>query len=111
MHNVVIAGILRIKMKNYIGLLVCDAKDFLSDATNRVFIAVIVLFLAVCYCQVRTEKAIKRVYNYDVKAKKELLTEIKTNRDKIHFRYFNLTNSLEDIHNVKIDTLNGRIEK
>lgn len=98
-------------MKNYIGLLVCDAKDFLSDAANRVLVAVIVLCFAVCYCQVRTEKAIKRVYNYDVKAKKELLTEIKSNRDKIDFRYFNLTRTLEDLHNVKIDTHYGRVEK
>lgn len=98
-------------MKNYIGLLICDAKDFLSDTTNRVFAATVALCLLVCYCQIRTEKAIKRIYNYNVKAKKELLTEIKTNRDKIHYRYFNLTRTLGELHNVKIDTLNGKIEK
>lgn len=98
-------------MKNYLGMLICDTKEFLCNETNRVFVSVIVLCLLVCYCQIRTEKAIKRVYNYDIKAKKELLTEIKTNRDKIHFRYFNLTTSLEELNNVKIDTLNGRVEK
>ena len=98
-------------MKNYLGMLICDTKEFLRNETNRVFVAVVCLCLLVCYFQIRTEKAIKRVYNYDVKAKKELLTEIKTNRDKIHFRYFNLTTSLEELNNVKIDTLNGRIEK
>ena len=98
-------------MKNYLGLLIGDAKEFLCNETNRVFISVIVLCLLVCYCQIRTEKAIKRVYNYDVKAKKELLTEIKENRKDVHFRYFNLTTSLEELNNVKIDTLNGRVEK
>ena len=98
-------------MKNYLGLLIGDAKEFLCNETNRVFVAVITIGLAVCICQIRTEKAISKVYNYNVKAKKELLTEIKTNRDKIHFRYFNLTTSLEELNNVKINTLNGRVEK
>ena len=98
-------------MKNYLGMLICDAKEFLCNETNRVFVAVVCLCLLVCYFQIRTEKAIKRVYNYDVKAKKELLTEIKSNRDKIDFRYFNLTRTLEDLHNVKIDTHYGRVEK
>lgn len=59
----------------------------------------------------RTEKAIKSAHNYNMNAQKELMTEIKTNRNKIHFRYFNLTRSLEEIHNVKIDTKNGKLEK
>ena len=99
------------KMKNYLGLLIADAKEFLCNETNRVFVAVIIVGLTVCFCQIRTEKAINKIYNYNIRAKKELLTEIKTNRNKIHFRYFNLTRSLEDIHKVKIDTKNGRIEK
>ena len=98
-------------MKNYLGLLIGDAKEFLCNETNRVFIAVIIIGLAVCFCQIRTEKAINKVYNYNVKAKKELLTEIKENRKDVHFRYFNLTTSLEELNNVKINTLNGRIEK
>lgn len=99
-----------IDMKN-LNLFLTDVKDFLCNEVNRVFVFVILLCILVCYCQVRTEKQIKKVYNYNVRAKKELLTEINTNRDKIHFRYFNLTRSLEEIHNVKIDTKNGKLEK
>lgn len=40
-----------------------------------------------------------------------LKTEISEVKKKVHFRYFNLTNSLEDIHKVKINTQNGRIKK
>lgn len=29
---------------------------------------------------------------------------------KIDFRYFNLTNSLQDIHHVRIDTLHGEVK-
>lgn len=34
---------------------------------------------------------------------------IKINK-KVDFRYFNLNRSLEDIHNIEIDTLNGEIK-
>lgn len=98
-------------MKNSIGLLLTEVQEFLCSEVNRVFAAIVILCILVCYGQVRTEKEIKKVYNYNVRANKELLTEINTNRDKIHFRYFNLSRSLEEIHNVKIDTKNGKLEK
>ena len=34
---------------------------------------------------------------------------IKINK-KVDFRYFNLNRSLEDIHNIEINTLNGEIK-
>ena len=98
-------------MKNSIGLLLTEVQEFLCSEVNRVFAAMVILCILVCYGQVRTEKEIKKVYNYNVRANKELLTEINTNRDKIHFRYFNLSRTLEEIHNVKIDTKNGKLEK
>ena len=98
-------------MKNSFGLLLSEAQEFLCNEVNRVFAAVVILCILVCYGQVRTEKAIKKNYNYNVQAKKELFTEINTNRKKTHFRYFNLTRSLEEIHNVKIDRENGRLEQ
>lgn len=36
--------------------------------------------------------------------------QIKTIK-KVHYRYFNITHSLEDIHNVKIDTHLGNVIK
>lgn len=41
----------------------------------------------------------------------ELKNEISEVKKKVHFRYFNLTNSLEDIHKVKINTQNGHLKK
>ncbi len=98
-------------MKNYLGLLIADAKEFLCSETNRVFIAVIAVGVLVCCAQYRTENILRSVQNINAQNHKELLAEVKTNRNKINFRYFNLTRSLEDIHKVKIDTKNGRIEK
>ncbi len=37
------------------------------------------------------------------------LTRLNDVNRKIDHRYFNLTNSLQDIHNVEIETLHGRI--
>lgn len=36
------------------------------------------------------------------------LCKLDTVKKKIDHRYFNLTNSLQDIHNVEIETLHGR---
>lgn len=44
----------------------------------------------------------------DVAVLKNEISEVKK---KVHFRYFNLTNSLEDIHKVIINTENGRIKR
>lgn len=41
----------------------------------------------------------------------ELSNEILDVKKKVHFRYFNLTHSLEDIHKVKINTKDGRLIK
>lgn len=98
-------------MKNYVGMLICDVKEFLSSENNRLFVAVIIVGMAVCFGQIRTEKAINKVYSDTATAKKELLSEIKENRKDVHFRYFNLTTSLEEIFAVKIDTKDGKLEK
>ena len=82
-------------MKNYVGMLICDVKEFLSSENNRLFVAVIIVGMAVCFGQIRTEKAINKVYSDIATAKKELLSEIKENRKDIHFRYFNMTTILE----------------
>lgn len=86
-------------MKNF-GLLFTDVKDFLSNELNRIFVAILMLCVLVGCGQYRTEK-----YLAGIKA------DILKNRDKIHFRYFNLTKSLEGIYKVAIDTKNGEIKK
>lgn len=100
----------RFKMKNF-SLFITDAKVFLSNELNRVFVAVVILGILMCYGQHRTEEALSKVSSQSTESQKELISEIKKNRDKIHFRYFNLTKSLEEIHKVKIDTKNGKLER
>ena len=78
-------------MRNF-NLLFSDAKEFLSDNINRFGILVVLLCLInVCGFYV---------------IEKELKECIKT----VNFRYFNITRSLEDIHNVKIDTQDGSLK-
>ena len=78
-------------MRNF-NLLFSDAKEFLSDNINRLGILVVLLCLInVCGFYV---------------IEKELKECIKT----VNFRYFNITRSLEDIHNVKIDTQDGSLK-
>lgn len=78
-------------MRN-LNLLISDAKEFLSDNINRFGILVVLLCLInVCGFYV---------------IEKELKECTKT----VNFRYFNITRSLEDIHNVKIDTQDGSLK-
>lgn len=101
----------RLIMKNSFGLLFSDVKNFLCNEVNRVFIAVLIVGALMCWGQYRTENLLTKISNQNIESQKELTSEIKKNRDKIHFRYFNLTKSLEEIHKVKIDTKNGRLER
>ena len=78
-------------MRNF-NLLFSDAKEFLSDNINRLGILV-VLFCVINVCGFYV-------------IEKELKECTKT----VNFRYFNITRSLEDIHNVKIDTQDGSLK-
>ena len=68
-----------------------DAKSFLNDKINRVFIAVMFLCIINAGGIFYLNKQIENCTN------------------KVHFRYYNLTKSLEDIYNIQIDTRDGRI--
>lgn len=78
-------------MKN-VNLLFSDVKEFLSNGINRLSIVV----AALC---------IINLFGYY-----ELHNQIDTCISKIHFRYYNLTRSLEEIHNVEIDTRDGSLK-
>ncbi|DAB01942.1 TPA: hypothetical protein CPT96_03290 [Candidatus Gastranaerophilales bacterium HUM_10] len=79
-------------MKNFI-LFLNDVQNFMEDKTNKTIILLLLLILMQGIGFYRLETKV-------VKCEK-----------KTDFRYFNLTRSLEDIHNVKIDTYRGRVEK
>ncbi len=72
------------------------------------------LVLFVCLGFVLQVFLITKVYYFhNTSIKQTDLADIKQDiidiKSKVHFRYFNLTHSLEDIHKVKINTENGRI--
>lgn len=76
----------------YLNLLISDAKEFLSDNINRLGVLV-VLFCVINVCGFYV-----------------LEKELKECTKTVNFRYFNITRSLEDIHNVKIDTQDGSLK-
>ena len=78
-----------IKLLSFIVMFVC-------------LVFVIQIFLIAKVCEFHNA-SIKQT---DLEDLKQDVIDIKS---KVHFRYFNLTHSLEDIHNVKINTENGRI--
>lgn len=93
-------------MRNGIFGLFSDVKNYLSEGINFVTLLLIILIITMLSCFYQMNKRIDDL-------KQDIITvekEIKINRDKIHFRYFNLTKSLEKIHNVEIDTHTGEIK-
>lgn len=76
----------------YFNLLFSDAKEFLSDNINRLGILVVLL----CVINISGFYVIEK--------------ELKECTKTVNFRYFNITRSLEDIHNVKIDTQDGSLK-
>lgn len=78
-------------MRN-LNLLISDAKEFLSDNINRLSILVTLL----CIINICGFYVIEKQVNECLKV--------------VNFRYFNLTRSLEDIHNIKINTQDGTLK-
>lgn len=76
-----------------------DVKEFLSNEINRVFVALVFLIFVVI---------IASYLQY--KANNEILKAIKNCEKKVDFRYFNMTRTLEGIHNVSIDTKTGELK-
>ena len=77
-----------------------DVKGFLADKLNRLTVIVIILGIFLIGSLYKINAEITNLKHLIIKCEK-----------KVDFRYFNLTRSLEQIHNVEIDTLNGRIIK
>lgn len=86
-----------------INLLLTDLKEFLSNEVNRVFLAIIIIGTILIAIGLNNNLAIEQ-------SNKEIITQLKEVNKKVDFRYFNTTRSLEDIHNIKIDTRSGEIK-
>ncbi|OLA76007.1 MAG: hypothetical protein BHW55_09370 [Candidatus Melainabacteria bacterium 35_41] len=97
-------------MRN-INLLFSDAKDFLYNEVNRVFIAVILAGVILGYIIYSGNSAILKSNEELLKSNAELMQKMEKLKAQVDFRYFNTTRSLEDIHNVRIDTHYGDVRK
>lgn len=80
-------------MKEFIGLVEENLKSFLKDKVNRLMLVTLIGFTALFI-----------IMGYE-------FNQLDNIKRKIDHRYFNITNSLQDIHNVEIDTYKGRVIK
>lgn len=108
-------------MKNGIYGLFMDVKDFLNNGVNGVTTLILILIVIICGWNLKISKDIKNIaineqahFEQIIKSNTEntdLLNKgIQENRDKIHFRYFCLTNTLKGIHKVNVDTKTGELK-
>lgn len=81
-----------------------DVKGFLGDSINRILLFEIVLCVLIAFFGFYL---LKRIDN----AENQILLSVQKAEKKVDFRYFNLTRSMEEIHNVKIDTYRGQLDK
>ncbi len=73
-----------------------DIKRFVKCLQRKNYILQIFVLFLLMGCIIRQEFV-----------NQSLLLELQKTQKKVDFRYFNLTRSLEDIHNIRIDTLDG----
>ena len=93
-------------MKN-INLLFSDVKNFMANEVNRVFVLFMVITLSIgLFLHWEIQNLKKFIISGDTK----LEEEITKTRKRIDYRYFNTTRTLEDLHNVRIDTKNGDLK-
>lgn len=84
--------------------LIEEVGSFFASGINRLLVTVIGIGIISVGLNIYTIKEINI-------AKAQTLEAIKKTEKKVDFRYFNLTNSLQDIHKVKIETHHGRIDR
>lgn len=93
-----------------LNLLFSDAKDFFANEMNRVFIAVILIGLVSYYMIYTLNLSIIKLNSNMEEYNTNLLKVIDETEKKVDFRYFNTTKTLEEIHNVKVNTKTGELK-
>lgn len=93
-------------MRN-INLLFSDVKNFMANEVNRVFVLFVVISLSI---GIFLHWEIQNLKKFIVSSDTKLEEEITKTRKRIDYRYFNTTRTLEDLHQVKIDTKSGDLK-
>lgn len=91
-------------MRNYLHELISDGKQFLSSGINRLM-CIVLLSVILLFC---TQIYTINMFRYETNM---IEAAIEVNHKRINHRYFCLTQSLSDIHKVKIDTKTGELKK
>lgn len=115
-------------MKSVFYGLFAEAKSFYSDRINKVLTYLVIISVMGCYgffvvnnklnniADLLQQSNKVKIANIENEVKRinvnnaAMLEAIIKLEKKVDFRYFNLTRSLEDIHNVKIETHKGHLE-
>lgn len=85
-------------MKNFIGIVATGLRHVFENKIERVILVVFTGFVLVLSIEYLNFQKLNHLNNAIKKAEK-----------KVDYRYFNLTRSIEDVHNVEIDTKQGRV--
>ena len=85
-------------MEDVVYLIEKSIKKVLSDKINRLTLVVLICFGILLFHLIKLRKEIR-----------EISTHQKKTEQKVDFRYFNTTRSLQDIFNVEIETKQGRV--
>ncbi|MBR6099200.1 hypothetical protein IKP85_05575 [bacterium] len=93
-------------MKRF-NLLISDAKDFMANEVNRLFVWVLILNIGLLCWQHFEIISLKKHQKEQIET---LNTEIQTLRKRIDYRYFNITRTMEDMYGIKVDTHTGEIK-
>ena len=88
-------------------MLISDAKDFMANEINRLFLCVLVLNI-VTMCFVHFE--VKNLKEFQLNENQKLVEALTHVRKRIDYRYFNTMRTFENIYDVKIDTKDGEIK-
>lgn len=79
-----------------------DTKSFLSDEINRINFVSVIIILGIFYMFYNIKTEITQQND-------EIINRIEKTERKVDFRYFNTVKTLEEIHNIEINTKNGKI--
>lgn len=85
-------------MEDVVYLIEKSTKQVLSDKINRLALIILICFGILLFHLLKLREEVKAISNHQ-----------KETEQKVDFRYFNTTRSLQDIFDVEIETKQGRV--
>ena len=96
-------------MKNFnFNILFSDVKVFMENEVNRalaIWTIMFILLICIVHFEIRSIKTEMRTNAANIER------DIVSVKKRVDYRYFNITRSLEDLNNVKIETKEGYLKK